>query len=321
MRTLGSFDRLFAMTAATRFRNVAIFLAFVTSGAAGYYLIAGRQPAKVHTHADSAPAQKNASTALPVIHVERSVDIKRQPKIQPTENLTSPPLDSATIVHCHWAFVGSQPIGRSNCEDPKSSLGMRQCQELQITDVLHNQTMRGEAAACPASLATASGYYDALRAAAQAGDVGAQRCFIQGYFDDPQGRDRISEQQRRDYIHLANNYISSGLQRGDWSLAQWLARVSLHVPDGLLFSAYPFGSSALETLYKMNFLLTLGGATDTDTQRPQSIVKNVAASGELSEQQVQDAQEWARETHSKYFAATPYTSTSVESFCPSTSVP
>lgn len=188
---------------------------------------------------------------------------------------------------------------------------MRQCQELQVTDALHNQTMRGEAATCPSSVASASGYYDALRAAAQAGDVGAQRCFIQGYFNDSYDGDYISVQQQKDYVPLAKEYISSGLQRGDWGIVDWLARVSHSISDSLLGRAYPIDSD--DALYKMNLLLTLGGATDNIIQRPQSVVKNVGAT--LSNQQIQDAQEWARDTYSKYFAATPYVPTPVTSFC------
>lgn len=193
---------------------------------------------------------------------------------------------------------------------------MRQCQESEVADALKIQTMRGEAAACPSSLASASGYYDALRAAAQAGDVGAQRCFIQGYFDDGFPGNHISAEQQKDYVPLAKEYISSGLQRGDWGLVDWLARLANHIGDARLHTAYPIGSA--ETLYKMNFLLTLGGVTDTSTQRPQSIVRNVGV--QLSSQQIEDAQEWARDTYSKYFAATPYVHTPVTSFCP-TGVP
>jgi hypothetical protein len=299
-----------------RTRNIALIVISVACLAAMLYLFVERGSATVHPDVDPAPAKTNDAPAAQPVQRARVVDATSQPEVQAAETLASPPLDSATIAHCHWAFVDSRPIKTPYCENPKTSLGMHQCQESEVTDALKIQTMRGEAAACPSSLASASGYYDALRAAAQAGDVGAQRCFIQGYFDDIYHGNYISAQQRKDYVALAKEYISSGLQRGDWSLVDWLARLAHHIEDGQLHTAYPIGSD--ETLYKMNFLLTLGGATDTITQRPQSIVRNVGAM--LSNQQIEQAQEWARDTYSKYFAATPYVHTPVTSFC-ATSVP
>ncbi|MGH8317104.1 MAG: hypothetical protein ACREUL_03885 [Steroidobacteraceae bacterium] len=144
--------------------------------------------------------------------------------------------------------------------------------------------------------------------------MSARHCFIAGYFGT-ENEVGITQQQVDDYKRLANEYISAGLERGDWGVVQWLARLSLGVQDGLLFSAYRFGSSAPETLYKMNYLLTLGGATDTVAESPQSIVKNLPKMGELSDQQIQDAQAWARDTYSKYFAATPYVAEPTTSFC------
>lgn len=90
----------------------------------------------------------------------------------------------------------------------------------------------------------------------------------------------------------------------------------MHVGDGLLNSAYPFGHSAPETMYKMNFLLTLGGATDSVIDHPQSIVETSRTNGDLSNQQIQEAEAWARDTYSKYFAATRYDAkAAADSFC------
>jgi hypothetical protein len=85
--------------------------------------------------------------------------------------------------------------------------------------------------------------------------------------------------------------------------------------DYMLENAYPFGEAAPDTFYKMNFLLTLGGATDNPVQRPQSIVGSFATNGALSDQQIQDAQAWARDTYNNYFAATPYVAEPTTSFC------
>jgi hypothetical protein len=85
--------------------------------------------------------------------------------------------------------------------------------------------------------------------------------------------------------------------------------------DYMLENAYPFGEAAPDTFYKMNFLLTLGGATDNPVQRPQSIVGSFATNGALSDQQIQDAQAWAHDTYNNYFAATPYVAEPTTSFC------
>lgn len=305
------------MTVSVRSRNAAVILLLVACGATGYYLFAGRGPGNVHIRADAAPSQRDNSAVPAAKQVARFADVKPPPGMDAAEEPATPSLEGMTVVNCRRAFIGSRPVKRAYCDHvrPNDTLGMRQCQELLVSDALHTQTMRGEAAACPAALASASGYYAALRAAAQAGDAGAQRCFIQGYFDDPQDGDYISQQQREDYDLLVKEYISSGLQRGDWRVVRWLARVSLYAPDGLLYNAYHFGSSAPETIYRMNLLLTLGGAADTAVERPQSVVKYVSTSGELSDRQIQDAQAWARETYSTYFAATPYDGRPTTSFC------
>jgi hypothetical protein len=45
-------------------------------------------------------------------------------------------------------------------------------------------------------------------------------------------------------------------------------------------------------------------------------VKSLRTDGELSDQQVQEAEEWARDAYSKYFAATPYNAkAAADSFC------
>lgn len=297
----------------TRTRDIAIILILATCGAAAYFT--ARHSGKVHTHADPTPSK----TGSQIVQSARSIKLEGQPDVQavdgPAPALAIAPLDGRIIETCYRAFQRSRP-GTTDCDRLNHPDQLRECQRVVIQEALFNQTMRGVAAGCPASLATPSGYYIALRAAAQAGDVSAQHCFITGYFG-AENEVGITPQQVDDYKRLANKYISGGLERGDWGVVRWLARLSLGVQDGLLFRAYRFGSSAPETLYKMNYLLILGGATDTVPERPQSIVKNLPKMGELSDQQIQDAQAWARDIYSKYFAATPYdASTPVYSFCP-----
>jgi hypothetical protein len=303
------------MTVSTRARDIAVTLLLVACGAAAYHLLTARHSGKIHTHVHPIASK----TASQVVQSASSIKVKRQAEVQgadrPAPAPTTAPRDGRTIATCYRAFRGLQRAN-TDCNGLKHPEQLPECQRVVVEDALFNQTMKGEAAACPSSLATPSGYYNALRAAAQLGDVSAQHCFITGYFGTEYSAG-ISQQQVEDYKRLANEYISDGLERGDWGVVQWLARLSTDVQDGLLLSAYPFGSSAPETLYKMNYLLTLGGATDAIVERPQSIVESLPKMGELSDQQVQDAQAWARDTYSKYFAATPYVAEPATSFCPS----
>lgn len=286
-------------------REVAVILILVACGAAAFYSINARKPWRGDAHTDPVVAQTRRSESAQVVQGARSIKSKRQVNAPAPEPAAA--LDGHTIETCYRAFRGLQRAN-TDCNGLKHPDQLPECQRVVVEDDLFNQNMRGEAAACPSSLATPSGYYNALRAAAQSGDVSAQHCFITGYFGTEYNAG-ISQQQVDDYKRLANEYISDGLERGDWGVVQWLARLSTGVQDGLLLSAYPFGSSAPETLYKMNYLLTLGGATDAIAERPQSIVKNLPKIGELSDQQIQDAQAWARDTYSRYFAATPYQAT------------
>jgi hypothetical protein len=228
-------------------------------------------------------------------------------------------MDAPTIVNCHSALLQSRPVrGRENCDfiKPGDAIGMQLCQRALVSDAAYIQQMTAQAASCPKSLAKASDYYNALRDAAQNGDITAQQCFIEGYFADVVSGDSITQEQRGEYMVLAGSYISSGLERGDWGLVQRLARVRMYASDSLLAQAYPFGQSSPETMYKMNFLLTLGGATDAVVDRPQSIVKSLRTNGDLSDQQIRQAEAWARDTYSKYFAAAPYnTKAAADSFC------
>lgn len=306
-------------TISPRIGNIAVIVILVACGAAGYCFVSRGGPSNGRTHTYPAPSRTNSSTAPHLIQVAKALDVKPSSQVDGAERPATPAtpsLDGRTIVNCHYALRASQPIKR-RCDKlkPGDTTGRRICQQLTVEDALFQQTMRGEAAACPSSLATASGYYEALRAAAQTGDVTAQECFIQGYFSTREDSDQISKQQYESYVRLTTEYIFSGLERGDWALVQWLARYSPNLQDYDLENAYPFGQPAPETLYKMNFLLTLGGATDNDVQRPQSIVRIYTTNGALTDQQIKDAKAWARDTYNNYFAATPYAAAPTSSFC------
>ena len=238
----------------------------------------------------------------------------------PTEQVGSE-IDSRTIESCHGALVSLKYLRARNCADkikPGDNVDMQLCQISLASDAALVQKLTTETASCTKILATASDYYKALRDAARNGDVKAQQCFLVGYFNDAENGDRINQAQRDEYVPLARAFIQAGFERGDWGLVRWLARGRLHGPDGLLNQAYPFGPNNPKTYYKMNLLLTLSVGANTVDDDAHNIVSHFRSSGELSPQQLQEVEEWARDTYSQHFIATPYNEkAAASSFCQS----
>lgn len=209
---------------------------------------------------------------------QQAPDVSRESGTRPTRVE-----DGRKIEACHWALLQKQPASK--------------------------------AAGCPESLVHASGYYIALRDAALTGDVNAQKCFLAGYFNDRDAGDGISDTQRKEYLSLARRFIQSAFERGDWALVHRLAGTYVDNP-GLLIHVYPYGTEHPDTMYKMNYLLTLGSGDGAGSDAARNTVSAIRRNGGLSAQQIQAAEDWARETYSKYFARTPYNEkAAASSFC------
>ena len=100
---------------------------------------------------------------------------------------------------------------------------------------------------------------------------------------------------------MAKKFIESSIESGDWGVVRWLARVSIHVPDGLLREAYPIGSEHPDTIYKMNYLIQLSGRTEHGGDDAGRIVGVFRSKGRLSPEQIPSAEEWAKDTYRKLF--------------------
>lgn len=227
-------------------------------------------------------------------------------------------VDAQTAIVCHRALRNKKFAEGFNCDGVKEDdlTGQQICRNALPSKRSETQRAAAEAASCPEALAVATGYYKAIRNAALAGDDNARRCFIQGYFEDPYSKDYISEEQSAEYVPLAKKFIESSIESGDWGVVRWLARVTIHVSDGLLREAYPIGSEHPDTIYKMNYLMVLSGRTQYGTNDAGRIVGVLRSNGTLSPEQIRVAEEWAQETYRNYFIATPNTGpTDVASFC------
>ena len=246
--------------------------------------------------------------------VSSSAPVKKKAALTPQLQDT---VDARTALICRRAFLEKKSGEAFNCDGVKKddAIGQQICRNALPDMRAYAHRAAAEAASCPETMAVATEYYKAIRNAALAGDDNARRCFIQGYFDADDD-DRISEEQRTEYVPLAKKLIESSIESGDWGVVRWLARVSIHVPDGLLREAYPIGSEHLDTIYKMNYLMVLSGRTEYGADDAGRIVGAIRSNGMLSPEQIRSAEEWARETYRNYFIATPNTGpTSAGSFC------
>jgi hypothetical protein len=239
--------------------------------------------------------------------IEQSPDSSRNSETRPVQSL-----DGGTIVACHQALLGKKYIQErvdGNCGGIADGdvVGMQLCRRALESDYAYLQKLTAKAAGCPASLARASDYYEALRNAALTGNVNAQECYLNGDFSDPVHGDAISQAQLDDYLPLARRFIQDAIERGDWAIVHRLAEWPEDVQGyGLLVSAYPFGPGHPDTLYKMNYLLTLGARDRGSAELATNLVNSFRNNGELSAEQIQAGEVWARETYDRYFAATPY---------------
>lgn len=279
----------------------------------------GNAPVASYPSAETAAArpQRRADSAHSKADIEQARESDR--------NLETPPvqrLSGATIERCHYALLGKQHFQKS-VEDDCSGIpegddvGMQICRRSLVSDHAYLHELTARAADCPESLARASDYYEALRATALAGDVNSQECFLNGRFGNRDSGNFITQEQLDDYLPLARRFVQDAIARGDWGVIHRLAETPQDMPGyGLLVMAYPFGSGHPDTLYKMNYLLTLGARDGTESERATNLVNSYRNNGELPGEQIRAAEEWARETYDRHFAATPYDEkVAASSFC------
>jgi hypothetical protein len=139
--------------------------------------------------------------------------------------------------------------------------------------------------------------YEATAAAAKAGDLDAQMCYLEQGPGDRESGFRLSEAEIAEYQSLAPQYVDSAFERGDWRIVELLG---FHVVDwaGLFISLEQWKDPLRE--YKAHQLLRLGAADVNPDNTDYRL-----ATLNLSAQQKQDSDAWAHETYNKYFVSQP----------------
>jgi hypothetical protein len=137
--------------------------------------------------------------------------------------------------------------------------------------------------------------YEATNAAAKAGDLDAQMCYLAQHAGDRESGFRLSDEEVAEYQKLGPKYVEAAFKRGDWRI---VALLGFHVVDsaGLFIGLEQWKDPLRE--YKANQLLRL---VDVDPQRTDYRL----ATASLSAQEMRDADAWAQQTYDKYFISQP----------------
>ncbi len=144
--------------------------------------------------------------------------------------------------------------------------------------------------------------YEATKAAAKAGDLDAQLCFLMQEAGDRESGFALSEAEIAEYRSLAPQYVDAAFKRGDWRVVHLLG---FHVVDwaGLFIGLKQWKDPARE--YKAHQLLLLG-AGDVDPQDPDYWLQPLRIpESTFSAQEIRDSDAWAHEMYDKYFSSQP----------------
>jgi hypothetical protein len=148
--------------------------------------------------------------------------------------------------------------------------------------------------------------YEVTTAAATAGDIDAQMCYLmQGYGDRESGF-TLTDGEIAEYQSLGAQYVDAAFKRGDWRVVELLG---YRVVDwaGLFINLEQWKDPARE--YKAHQLLLLGAGDvdpqDTDYWLAALRMPESKDNSKLSAQEIQDGDTWAQETYDKYFISQP----------------
>jgi hypothetical protein len=215
--------------------------------------------------------------------------------------------DARALTICNRELLKKKGIEELDCEkiDESNVESQRLCRNRLAAVNLRLQEVAAKAAPCPESLAQPSVYYQAIRDLAERGDVGAQRCFIQGYFgiNRELGMD-LSRAEHDEYVTLAKKFIDERFERGDWSVVRWLSKSTLHMTDLPLAGAYPIGLDNPVNFYKLRRLLMLGnqpGGSTSPKEDPRRLVEFWRKEKKLTPEQFEEAERWAQTMYDQHF--------------------
>jgi hypothetical protein len=265
---------------------------------------------------ESAPSSPSIPAAVSSAAPERREKPKGSsdtaaPRGQETATVATIPgseLDMRTLAECHRDLLVKQLVQRAgDCDriPPDDVVSQNFCRSQEVAMAKELQRVTAASASCPPELGLARSFYDATKARALRGDIAAQRCFIQGYFEPSNEHSTdpgLGDERRKEYAAIARRFIDEALERGDWSVVRWLSRTKLYPPDGLLNEAYGFGIDHLDAAYQMNFLLMLGhqpGAGD-DARR---LVEYWKSSRLVPADDIAAGELWAHDMFDRHFDA------------------
>jgi hypothetical protein len=148
--------------------------------------------------------------------------------------------------------------------------------------------------------------YEATTAAAKAGDVDAQMCYLMQGGGDRESGFRLTDTEIAEYQSLGAQYVDAAFKRGDWRVVELLG---YRVVDwaGMFINLKQWQDPTRE--YKAHRLLLLG-AGDADPQDPNNwlgVLRMTESNGnsKLSPQEMQDSDAWAQTAYDKYFVSQP----------------
>jgi hypothetical protein len=148
--------------------------------------------------------------------------------------------------------------------------------------------------------------YETTTAAAKAGDIDAQMCYLMQGRGDRESGFRLTDAEIVEYQSLGAQYVDEAFKRGDWRVVELLG---YHVVDwaGLFINLEQWKDPARE--YKAHQLLLLGAGDvdpqDTDYWLAALRMPESKDNSGLSAQEIQDGDTWAQETYDKYFISQP----------------
>jgi hypothetical protein len=144
--------------------------------------------------------------------------------------------------------------------------------------------------------------FEATRAAARAGDLGAQMCYLMQQAGDRDTGFMLSDVEIAEFQSEAPRYVGDAFRRGDWRVVNLLG---FHVVDwaGLFVQLEPWRDPLRE--YKAYRLLLLGvGAADAQGS-DQWLPLSLNSESTLSAEDIRDSDAWAHEMYDKYFSSQP----------------
>jgi len=148
--------------------------------------------------------------------------------------------------------------------------------------------------------------YEATTAAAKAGDVDAQMCYLMQAARDRESGFQLLDAEIAEYYTLAPGFITAAFDRGDWRVVNLLGFHFVDSP-GLMVGLEQWKDPSRE--YKAHQLLVLGAGDadpqDTDNWLAALRARENKADWRLSTQELQDSDAWAQETYDEYFSSQP----------------